>query len=150
MANAPHQTHNLYRSAVTLATLQVCHELTRGVIDDFLSAVEAKHAFPPELMSPEYRPLRKKRVKDSLRRFKDATGERLMVALVEPVNGQRAWMWFRNDTLQRRHYLWLIETKLIHARRETYAVNRLIEKGSQRYPSLNGRVFELHERQLPS
>jgi hypothetical protein len=150
MANAQHPIHNLYRSAVTLAALQACYERPRGLIDDYLMAVEAKNAFPPDLAGPEYLPLRKKRVKDALRRLKDARGERLMHALVDPVNGDRAWVWIRNDTLEEKHYRWIIETKLMHAHREVYAVNRFIERGNQQYPSLNGRVFEIQERRLPS
>jgi hypothetical protein len=37
----------------------------------------------------------------------------------------------------------------MQAHREIYAVNRLIEQGSQRYPALNSRVFEIQQRRLP-
>ena len=38
----------------------------------------------------------------------------------------------------------------MHANREIYRVNQLIEEGRVRYPALNGRTYEIQERRLPS
>jgi hypothetical protein len=72
--------------------------------------VEARGAVPPEWLGPEHRTLRKRCVKGSRRRrIKAANGERFMIAIVDPMNSDRAWLWIRNNTLEDKHDAWLID-----------------------------------------
>lgn len=47
------------------------------------------------------------------------TTERLLVVMIDPMHGDRAWVWIHHDTLEGNHDREFINTELRQAHRET-------------------------------